>query len=165
MTTWTPDMIGDLKRLWQEGLSCSQIARAIGCGVTRNGVSGKIHRMGVAQRSVDVISRQQWMRSQPRSPSPPRLPKVAVVREAPANQPEPKGAPGVSLGRGLCQYIHGEICPDQQWRMCGHDTGGIAESWCPACRQVVFDKARTAKAQKSAAQISAERTMRRIGLG
>jgi len=162
MTTWTPDMIEDLKRLWQEGLSCSQIARAIGCGLTRNGVIGKIHRMGMAQRSVDVISRQQWMRSQPRSPSPPRLPKVAVVRAAHINQPEPKGAPGVSLGRGLCQYIHGDV--GAEWRMCGAETGGVTESWCNACRQVVFDKARTAKAKKSAAQISAERTMKRMGM-
>jgi GcrA cell cycle regulator len=60
-TGWTDERVDELKRLWIEGLSCSQIARAIG-GCTRNGVIGKIHRLGMSHRVVptdpDKVQRQ-----------------------------------------------------------------------------------------------------------
>lgn len=42
---WTADREAALKRMWIDGLSCSQIARALGGGATRNAVIGKVHRM------------------------------------------------------------------------------------------------------------------------
>ena len=47
---WTNDRVEQLKNLWTEGLSASQIARALG-GVTRNAVIGKVHRLGLAGRA------------------------------------------------------------------------------------------------------------------
>ena len=47
---WTDDRVEQLKTLWTEGLSASQIARALG-GVTRNAVIGKVHRLGLAGRA------------------------------------------------------------------------------------------------------------------
>ncbi|MGX8273792.1 GcrA family cell cycle regulator, partial [Brevundimonas diminuta] len=38
---WTEDRVGALKKLWLEGQSASQIAKALGGGVTRNAVIGK----------------------------------------------------------------------------------------------------------------------------
>jgi GcrA cell cycle regulator len=46
---WDVVRIAELKRLWQLGLSCNQIATALG-GVTRNGVIGKIYRLGLSER-------------------------------------------------------------------------------------------------------------------
>ena len=43
--TWTEERVEQLKALWTEGLSASQIARVLG-GVTRNAVIGKVHRLG-----------------------------------------------------------------------------------------------------------------------
>ena len=37
-----------VRKLWAEGLSASHIANRLG-GVTRNGVIGKVHRMGLCQ--------------------------------------------------------------------------------------------------------------------
>lgn len=55
---WTPERIELLKKLHHDGLSCSQIAREMG-GVTRNGVIGKITRLGLqrpeAARPVSSI--------------------------------------------------------------------------------------------------------------
>src|ERR1700739_3768684 len=63
---WSDDRVEQLKNLWTEGLSASQIARALG-GVTRNAVIGKVHRLGLAGRaSPSRIER-------PRLPSAPRL--------------------------------------------------------------------------------------------
>ena len=47
---WTEERVEQLKQLWTEGLSASQIARVLG-GVTRNAVIGKVHRLGLAGRA------------------------------------------------------------------------------------------------------------------
>lgn len=43
---WTDDRVEMLKSLWGDGLSASQIAGELG-DVTRNGVIGKLHRLGL----------------------------------------------------------------------------------------------------------------------
>ena len=47
--SWTDQRVADLRRLWAEGLSASQIARRLG-NTTRNAVIGKVHRLGLASR-------------------------------------------------------------------------------------------------------------------
>lgn len=47
--SWTDERVELLRRLWEEGLSASQIAAQIG-GVTRNAVIGKVHRLGLSGR-------------------------------------------------------------------------------------------------------------------
>jgi len=41
---WSEDRVELLKKLWEEGLSASQIATQLGGGITRNAVIGKVHR-------------------------------------------------------------------------------------------------------------------------
>ncbi len=48
--SWTEERVGLLSRLWLEGKSASQIAAALGGGLTRNAVIGKVHRLGLAGR-------------------------------------------------------------------------------------------------------------------
>jgi GcrA cell cycle regulator len=50
-TGWTDDRVELLTKLWGEGLSASQIAAALGGGVTRNAVIGKVHRLGLSGRA------------------------------------------------------------------------------------------------------------------
>ena len=47
---WTDERIEQLRQLWSEGQSASKIAEKLG-GVTRNAVIGKIHRLGLSNRS------------------------------------------------------------------------------------------------------------------
>ena len=44
--TWSDDRVEQLKKLWEAGLSASQIAAELG-NVTRNAVIGKVHRLGL----------------------------------------------------------------------------------------------------------------------
>ncbi len=53
--TWSSERIEQMKRCFQAGLSCSQIAGEI--GVSRNAVIGKLHRLGLSQPK-DIASRQ-----------------------------------------------------------------------------------------------------------
>src|SRR6202007_292560 len=53
--TWTDDRIEQLKKLWEGGLSASQIAAELG-NVTRNAVIGKVHRLGLSGRAKSPSS-------------------------------------------------------------------------------------------------------------
>ncbi len=65
--SWTDERVEQLKRLWSEGLSASQIAGRLG-GVTRNAVIGKVHRLGLSGRAT--TSRMKSHRARPRPAGP-----------------------------------------------------------------------------------------------
>jgi GcrA cell cycle regulator len=52
---WTDERIDQLKRLWEQGMTASQIAEELG-GVSRNAVIGKAHRLGLQSRPSPVRS-------------------------------------------------------------------------------------------------------------
>ena len=86
---WSDDRVEQLKSLWTEGLSASQIARALG-GVTRNAVIGKVHRLGLAGRASPSRSER------PRMPMAPKAPSAGKPMPAP---PAPAGAEARSNSR------------------------------------------------------------------
>lgn len=47
---WTPDQIEDLRRMWAEGLSCTEIAIAMGQPDGRSAIMGKVHRLKLQTR-------------------------------------------------------------------------------------------------------------------
>ena len=53
--TWSDDRVEQLKKLWENGLSASQIAAELG-NVTRNAVIGKVHRLGLSGRAKSPSS-------------------------------------------------------------------------------------------------------------
>ena len=65
---WSDDRVEQLKTLWTEGLSASQIARALG-GVTRNAVIGKVHRLGLAGRASPSRAERPRVSMSPKVPS------------------------------------------------------------------------------------------------
>ncbi len=48
--SWTDERVELLRKMWSEGQSASQIAKELG-GVTRNAVIGKVHRLGLSNRT------------------------------------------------------------------------------------------------------------------
>lgn len=72
--SWTDERVETLKRMWAEGQSASQIAKELG-GVTRNAVIGKVHRLGLSNRTES---------DEPAA--------VAPAPEAPPPRPEPRRA-------------------------------------------------------------------------
>jgi GcrA cell cycle regulator len=59
--TWTPHRIDELKKHFEAGLSCSQIAGEI--GVSRNAVIGKISRLGLSRPQAIRMRRQPRLRA------------------------------------------------------------------------------------------------------
>ena len=88
--SWTDERVELLKKMWSEGQSASQIAKELG-GVTRNAVIGKVHRLGLSNRSGGAAAPNG--RNTPmepaEKPAQTARPPAAEKPDAPA-QPEPK---------------------------------------------------------------------------
>jgi GcrA cell cycle regulator len=94
LATWTEDRVELLKKLWNDGLSASQIAGELG-GVTRNAVIGKVHRLGLSGRAKSPSTSGAAART--RKPAAPRAPggfnSAPVVRGNTALAPQQRSQP------------------------------------------------------------------------
>lgn len=77
---WTEDRIEILRKLWDEGLSASQIAKQLGENVTRNAVIGKAHRLGLKSRPSPVKKD-----ARKKAPAKPAAKKVTVKETKPTS--------------------------------------------------------------------------------
>jgi GcrA cell cycle regulator len=78
--TWTDDRVEQLKKLWEGGLSASQIAAELG-NVTRNAVIGKVHRLGLSGRAKSPSSASSSSSAAPRQrKARPAQPMMRVTR-------------------------------------------------------------------------------------
>lgn len=79
---WSSERIEQLRALWHDGLSASQIATQLG-GITRNAVIGKAHRLGLTGRPSPIKNRPVGI-ARPRPPRRPRPEHHAAPRMAAA---------------------------------------------------------------------------------
>lgn len=104
--SWTDERVDTLKRMWGEGQSASAIAKELG-GVTRNAVIGKVHRLGLSNRTEEPEAVAAAPAAAPQPAAAPAkkadkksvAPKVAPepVAEKPAPVVEEKPAPQPSF--------------------------------------------------------------------
>lgn len=145
---WTEDRISLLTKLWMDGQTASQIARALGEATTRNAVIGKAHRLGLSGRPAPAraprpaISRpaqpKSFSRANPAAGNAPRAgrqpvqpaearPRHAAPRVSEAPRPVVRAidipaGPGVSLLKvtdKMCKWPIGHP-GDENFRFCGN---------------------------------------------
>ncbi|MFY0680919.1 MAG: GcrA cell cycle regulator [Thalassovita sp.] len=90
--SWTDDRVELLKKMWGEGQSASQIAKELG-GVTRNAVIGKVHRLGLSNRSTGGASTSNTEATETKAKAAPKKEAKAEPKPRPAPAPEPIAAP------------------------------------------------------------------------
>src|ERR1700759_5606187 len=88
--SWTAERIHQLKSLWEQGMTASRIADALG-GVSRNAVIGKAHRLGLESRPSPVRSADA-SHDEPAAP-PPAPPEPTASSRRCAAAPEPAPTP------------------------------------------------------------------------
>lgn len=104
--SWTDERIDTLKRMWDSGMTATQIAEELG-GVSRNAVIGKAHRLGLQSRPSPVKANEA--KAAPAAPAEPRpaAPEPRAAAPAPATPapaperraaPEPAPAPAAATG-------------------------------------------------------------------
>ncbi len=86
--SWTEERVELLKKMWGEGQSASQIAKELG-GVTRNAVIGKVHRLGLSNRTGGGGT------STAKSDAKPKAAPKAEPKDPPKAQATPKTEPAV----------------------------------------------------------------------
>lgn len=160
---WTEERVELLKKLWQEGLSASQIAKQLG-GVTRNAVIGKVHRLGLSGRAAPSKPARTVFKA-PRAPRPASAPAATPRRLA---EPSPQQssparyvdeAPGtatvLTLGVHMCKWPIGDPALES-FTFCGRRTD--EGPYCHEHARVAYQPAQ-AKKKASAAELA--RSLRR----
>ena len=93
--SWTDERVDLLKKLWGEGQSASQIAKELG-GVTRNAVIGKVHRLGLSNRSSGSTAKPDTKPKADTKPKPATKAKPAPKPKAEESKPDLKTEPAVA---------------------------------------------------------------------
>lgn len=93
--SWTEERIATLAKMWESGMTASQIAEELG-GISRNAVIGKAHRLGLQSRPSPVRSNDAAKAAAAPVAAAP-MPKPVPVEPKPAVEaappPPPKPAP------------------------------------------------------------------------
>lgn len=97
---WSVEDSEKLRKLWESGLSCSQIAREIGNGFTRNAIIGRAQRMGLGTKAGAI--RQEPAKPQKAKQITPPKPRAA---------PQPKPAPHVGVAGNGMAFDRGQDRP------------------------------------------------------
>lgn len=151
---WTDERVAELKQLWEQGHSASQIASILG-EVTRNAVIGKAHRLGLSSRPSPIKAGQPGAaprskkKAAPRRATARRRPAPATARAKPerptaprlsdaerrllAVQPQP--APANYRGP-TCQWPIGDPGQDE-FRFCGAPASQ-GRPYCDAHCQIAY---------------------------
>ena len=153
---WTEERVSELKKLWAEGHSASQIAKQLG-GVTRNAVIGKVHRLGLSGRATPsrpvkrpprlARPKPQHVRTGVQAPKPAEA--VAKAKEA-----EPETVVNVEPHRlangdmvtvmtvkdSMCKWPIGDPA-DPNFGFCGHKATGDSP-YCAEHAKLAFQPAR-----------------------
>ena len=137
---WTDERIAQLKAGWEGGMTASQIAEALGEGVSRNAVIGKAHRLGRESRPSPVKGGDEVVAAPVAkvapAPAPVAMPTAAAVAPRPvaAKKPVRTGKAArttlLDLNEKICKWPIGHP-GDADFHFCGKG----AQAGFPYCTE------------------------------
>lgn len=166
---WTEERVEELKKLWAEGHSASQIAARMG-GVTRNAVIGKVHRLGLSGRAAPakpktVISEPPSRHtSSVETPTPSEAttrPLRSVLRDLPPITDIGLGKATVSsISNDQCKWPIGDPA-SEDFHFCGQATTG-GKPYCAYHVQLAFQPSQPKRERKRAEAPALPRPIRAV---
>jgi GcrA cell cycle regulator len=152
---WTEERVTELKKLWAEGHSATQIAKRLG-HVTRNAVIGKVHRLGLSGRATPsrpVKRPPRLARPKPQTVRAVGRPGEPFIREAaaelevlPVAHVEPQRLPNgemvtvLTVRDTMCKWPIGDPA-DAAFGFCGH-ASAAGSPYCAEHGRVAFQPAK-----------------------
>ena len=143
---WPDDKVEQLKALWVEGLTASQIARVMGDGLTRSAVIGKVHRLGLPGKPKN--QRAEHSGCKPKA-------KIARIVDVPAEPivvipaltlPDGSHVTILTVTHGQCRWPIGDpespdfhLCGNACPLMLPYCVGHTNVAYQPATRRVKSD--------------------------
>ena len=128
MSTWTPERIAEVTRLWSEGLTTAEIGKLV--GITKNAVVGKAHRLGLPARPSPI--RRQGRGSGSSVAAAPRPVTKALVK--------PVRQIALSTSGACCKWPFGHP-GEEDFRFCG-SPALVNKPYCPEHYQIAYLPAR-----------------------
>jgi GcrA cell cycle regulator len=129
---WTDDRLAKLQKLWEDGISISQIGEEL--GVSRNAIAGKVHRLGLLKRQ-SPISGQAKTKSSKASGK-----KVEVIPQE--NLPLKLALRNINWSRSRCSWPIGDP-KTTAFKFCGKEV--VTDK--PYCNDHCFEAYTTTRDQ------------------
>ena len=117
--SWTDERVALLKKLWGDGRTAAEIAKALGTGFTRNAVIGKAHRLKLSSR-VSPISAPAPKVKPANTQKSAIVPRPRPVMAAPVKI-DVKGIKMIDLKERMCRWPLGDP-KDPEFNFCGCNT-------------------------------------------
>jgi GcrA cell cycle regulator len=160
--SWTKERVETLRKLWADGYSASQCANEI--GMSRNAVIGKVHRLGISERTKGEISRPKKSEkvSAPKQIATPKKPAKPIgkqyVERPPrvVDMPPPVFSPVtlLDLRQSHCRFIAGD--PTERAAIyCGAGKERPSSPYCAYHARICYNPA-PAKSLKKRHSVSTE---------
>lgn len=86
---WTDQMVEDLKRMWDEGLTTGEIGKRL--GVTKNSIIGKVHRLQLVARPSPIKKKEDTKKED--AASAPTQTKAKEIKASPVDKKPAKPQP------------------------------------------------------------------------
>lgn len=141
MGDWSDADISRVKAMWRKGATATEIAAALGNGLTRGAVLGKIHRLGLKRTGATEAKPRRGVGAGARKPVPDGRAKARSVaapnRQAASRKSISEGPmPIWALGQCQCRWPMGNLL-DPPGLFCAAVTAD-GSSWCPVHEQMVY---------------------------
>lgn len=137
--SWTPERKELAAKLWQDGLSATQIANRLACGISRNAVIGVLHRMGKATRASASRSSAPKRAAALFNPKQPAKPRVFIAGKNQVRIAKEAQPPKVEIKVAAFAPIPGSSprpWMERTLAMCCWPVGGEGESTLYCCEPV-----------------------------
>jgi GcrA cell cycle regulator len=109
---WTEERLNKLRKLWEKGLSISQIGEEL--NVSRNAIAGKVYRLGLPKRQSPISNKSV-------SKSPVKVAPVAELQDTEMdNMPLKLALRKISWSRSKCSWPIGDP-KSTAFKFCGEE--------------------------------------------
>ena len=135
-SVWTKDRIERLTTLWKEGRTADQVALALGDGVSRSAVLGKVYRMGLSVGRASTSRKA----ARPRAKTDPKPASARPARSKSASREwdclaEPGRASLLTVGRNQCRWPIGDP-RSPAFSLCGRSS--FRGAYCGCHAQIAY---------------------------
>ncbi|WP_225766602.1 GcrA family cell cycle regulator [Inquilinus sp. Marseille-Q2685] len=120
--SWTEERVAQLRQLWGNGKSASEIAEILG-GVSRNAVIGKAHRLELSGRPSPIKRKEDEEEEVAVTAAAEAPPAVEKVPAKPVPERKSGGATILNLTERMCKWPIGDP-RDKDFHFCGKAAHG-----------------------------------------